>query len=146
MSSSELRELFDGCKNGDLSKVKKLLTSQNVNEIGEFSEGDSFNMWNLQHIFSHIVSFNVRHCWQALNSATFCERIWTKRHCRIFISKRSQYSFERRWWIVSITQVSIVIVINICFTDWWAVNYRNLKFAFMIMLMMKDVKNITNNN
>jgi hypothetical protein len=35
MSSSELRDLFDACKNGDLSKVKKLLTTQNVNEIGK---------------------------------------------------------------------------------------------------------------
>ena len=35
MSSSELRELFEACKTGDLVKVKKLLTQQNVNEIGE---------------------------------------------------------------------------------------------------------------
>lgn len=35
MSSSELRELFEACKTGDLIKVKKLLTQQNVNEIGE---------------------------------------------------------------------------------------------------------------
>lgn len=30
-----LRELFEACKSGDLSKVKKLLTPQNVNEIGK---------------------------------------------------------------------------------------------------------------
>lgn len=36
MSSSDLRELFEACKTGDLVKVKKLLTPQNVNEIGEF--------------------------------------------------------------------------------------------------------------
>lgn len=35
MSSSDLRELFEACKTGDLIKVKKLLTPQNVNEIGE---------------------------------------------------------------------------------------------------------------
>lgn len=29
-----LRELFEACKSGDLIKVKKLLTPQNVNEIG----------------------------------------------------------------------------------------------------------------
>ena len=29
-----LRELFEACKSGDLVKVKKLMTSQNVNEIG----------------------------------------------------------------------------------------------------------------
>jgi hypothetical protein len=36
MSSSDLRELFEACKTGDLVKVKKLLTPQNVNEIGGF--------------------------------------------------------------------------------------------------------------
>lgn len=36
MSSSDLRELFEACKTGDLVKVKKLMTLQNVNEIGEF--------------------------------------------------------------------------------------------------------------
>lgn len=38
MSSSDLRELFEACKTGDLIKVKKLLTTQKtmVNEIGEF--------------------------------------------------------------------------------------------------------------
>lgn len=35
MSSSDLRELFEACKTGDLVKVKKLLTPQNVNEIGK---------------------------------------------------------------------------------------------------------------
>ena len=30
-----LRELFEACKSGDLAKVKKLLTPQNVNEIGK---------------------------------------------------------------------------------------------------------------
>lgn len=30
-----LRELFEACKSGDLVKVKKLLTPQNVNEIGK---------------------------------------------------------------------------------------------------------------
>jgi hypothetical protein len=34
-STSDLRELFEACKTGDLIKVKKLLTPQNVNEIGE---------------------------------------------------------------------------------------------------------------
>lgn len=37
MSSNDLRELFEACKTGDLVKVKKLLTPQNVNEIGESS-------------------------------------------------------------------------------------------------------------
>lgn len=37
MSTSDLRELFEACKTGDLVKVKKLLTAQNVNEIGESS-------------------------------------------------------------------------------------------------------------
>lgn len=35
MSSSDLRELFEACKTGELTRVKKLLTPQNVNEIGE---------------------------------------------------------------------------------------------------------------
>lgn len=35
MSSNELRDLFEACKTGDLVKVKKLLTPQNVNEIGK---------------------------------------------------------------------------------------------------------------
>lgn len=35
MSSNDLRELFEACKTGDLVKVKKLLTPQNVNEIGK---------------------------------------------------------------------------------------------------------------
>lgn len=38
MSSSDLRELFEACKTGDLVKVKKLLTPQNVNEIGELGQ------------------------------------------------------------------------------------------------------------
>jgi hypothetical protein len=33
--SVTLRELFEACKSGDLPKVKKLVTPQNVNEIGE---------------------------------------------------------------------------------------------------------------
>jgi hypothetical protein len=44
MSSNDqtLRELFEACKTGDLVKVKKLLTPQNVNAIG-----DKFELFNL---------------------------------------------------------------------------------------------------
>lgn len=58
---------------------------------------------------SLLCQFNVRHCWQAFDSATFRERIWPKRHCRISARQRSQYSFERRWRLVPITQVSSII-------------------------------------
>ena len=35
MTDPSLSEFFEACKSGDLVKVKKLLTSVNVNEIGK---------------------------------------------------------------------------------------------------------------
>jgi tankyrase len=77
MSSSDLRELFEACKTGDLVKVKKLLTPQNVNEIGEFScmsdaQGSFHGWWYVS-----------RHGWSSINIIAFRQRLRKESESRI---------------------------------------------------------------
>lgn len=100
MSSSELRELFEACKTGDLIKVKKLLTQQNVNEIGE-SQGRNDGL-------KDGLTFDdyFRHCGSTLDCLALRQRLREERCCRTSASKRCQHRGQGRRRLEPSSQVS----------------------------------------
>lgn len=100
MSSSELRELFEACKTGDLIKVKKLLTQQNVNEIGE-SQGRNDGLKD-----GLTICVYFRHCGSTLDCLALRQRVRQERCCRTSASKRCQHRGQGRRRLEPSSQVS----------------------------------------
>lgn len=64
--SENIKDLFEYCKQGELSKVKKLVNQQNVNSIGELylillQHYLPFVFWILCELFIQLCYF--RYCW-----------------------------------------------------------------------------------